>query len=419
MNIASNIYATAAGGYADTASGSYSFVGGGRENTADGDYAVVAGGRYHAATANYATVAGGTADTASGIAATVSGGSYNISSGDYSSVGGGSYNEAKDYYATVAGGNHNSASDDRASVGGGYFNAAIGHSSTVAGGANNKARGNWSVIAGGSANEIDSNYTVICGGNDNIVSNVYATICGGDTNTASGAYAFIGGGQENTASGDYATVAGGYNNTASGSMSFAGGTGAIAQHKGCFIWADSSSTGATYATSGVNQFQVRASGGIEFRGNVAICNASGDTVVELGTGLDYAEGFDVSEKDEISPGCVLSIDPQNPGKLSLCVTRYDKKVAGIAAGANGLGSGIQLGSRQYDCNVALAGRVYCNVDATVSGIEPGDLLTTSSTPGYAMKVVDYNRAQGAIIGKAMQKLEKGKRGQILVLVTLQ
>jgi hypothetical protein len=69
--------------------------------------------------------------------------------------------------------------------------------------------------------------------------------------------------------------------------------------------------------------------------------------------------------------------------------------------------------------VALAGRVYCNVDATAATVEPGDLLTTSDRPGYAMKAIDYPRAQGAILGKAMQKLEKGKKGQILVLVTLQ
>jgi len=35
-----------------------------------------------------------------------------------------------------------------------------------------------------------------------------------------------------------------------------------------------------------------------------------------------------------------------------------------------------------------------------------------------MKVTDYTKAQGAIIGKAMSSLENGK-GLILVLVTLQ
>jgi hypothetical protein len=98
---------------------------------------------------------------------------------------------------------------------------------------------------------------------------------------------------------------------------------------------------------------------------------------------------------------------------------YDSKVAGIVAGAKGLGSGVQLGGGQYDHNVALAGRVYCNVYASESNIEPGDFLTTSTTPGYAMKATDHSRAQGAILGKAMEHLDKGQKSQILVLVTLQ
>jgi hypothetical protein len=59
------------------------------------------------------------------------------------------------------------------------------------------------------------------------------------------------------------------------------------------------------------------------------------------------------------------------------------------------------------------------VDATEIAVQPGDLLTTSGTKGFAMKATDYIRAQGAILGKAMEELEKGKKGQIMVLVTLQ
>jgi hypothetical protein len=84
-----------------------------------------------------------------------------------------------------------------------------------------------------------------------------------------------------------------------------------------------------------------------------------------------------------------------------------------------MGSAVRLGPGRFDHDVALAGRVYCNLDATETGVEPGDLLTTSPTPGYAMKATDYARAQGAILGKAMESLGKGQKGQILVLVTLQ
>ena len=157
-----------------------------------------------------------------------------------------------------------------------------------------------------------------------------------------------------------------------------------------------------------------------FKGNVEIRSlATDETVIELGEGLDYAEGFHVSDKAEIIPGSVLIIDPDNPGNLTLSNKHYDKRVAGIVTGANGLGSGVRLGTDQFDFDVALAGRVYCNVDASYGEVAPGDLLTTSPTPGYAMAVKNHKKASGAILGKAMEKLAEGEKGQILVLVTLQ
>jgi hypothetical protein len=46
------------------------------------------------------------------------------------------------------------------------------------------------------------------------------------------------------------------------------------------------------------------------------------------------------------------------------------------------------------------------------------LLTTSDTPGHGMKATDSSHASGAIIGKAMTSLARGK-GLVLVLVSLQ
>jgi len=159
-------------------------------------------------------------------------------------------------------------------------------------------------------------------------------------------------------------------------------------------------------------------GDVKVDGNLKVFDGI-NLVLELGAGLDYAEGFDVSESTRIDAGSVLIIDADNPGKLALSNKPYDTKVAGIVAGANGVGSGVRLGAGEFDYDVALAGRVYCKVDATEAGVEPGDLLTTCATPGYAMKAADYARAQGAILGKAMENLQKGQKGQILVLVTLQ
>ena len=68
--------------------------------------------------------------------------------------------------------------------------------------------------------------------------------------------------------------------------------------------------------------------------------------------------------------------------------------------------------------IALMGKVYCKVDASYGAIEVGDLLTTSPTPGHAMKADDPLKAFGAVIGKALQPLELGQ-GLIPILIALQ
>jgi hypothetical protein len=80
-----------------------------------------------------------------------------------------------------------------------------------------------------------------------------------------------------------------------------------------------------------------------FKGNVQILSpVDGSIVIEMGEGLDYAEGFHVSDKSHVEPGSVLVIDVANPGQLTVSSQPYDTRVAGIAAGANGLGSALPL-----------------------------------------------------------------------------
>ncbi len=184
------------------------------------------------------------------------------------------------------------------------------------------------------------------------------------------------------------------------------------------VYAYNYSTGSGIYAASTAGYAGFFKGDVKVDGNLKVYDGI-NLVLELGAGLDYAEGFDVSESTRIDAGSVLIIDADNPGKLALSNKPYDTKVAGIVAGANGIGSGVRLGAGEFDYDVALAGRVYCKVDATEAGVEPGDLLTTCATPGYAMKAADYARAQGAILGKAMESLKKGQKGQILVLVTLQ
>ena len=153
---------------------------------------------------------------------------------------------------------------------------------------------------------------------------------------------------------------------------------------------------------------------LDVRGTTTTC------VLTITGGCDLSEPFEMSSKD-IPNGAIVIIDDERPGVLKVSQRAYDTRVAGIVSGANGVKPGIsmsQQGVIEGGQNVALSGRVYALADAFYGAIKPGDLLTTSDTPGHCMKVTNHPRAQGAIIGKAMSSLEKGK-GMVLVLVSLQ
>jgi hypothetical protein len=62
--------------------------------------------------------------------------------------------------------------------------------------------------------------------------------------------------------------------------------------------------------------------------------------------------------------------------------------------------------------------VYCKVNADFGSIAIGDLLTTSPMPGRAMKAAEPTKAFGAVIGKALDSIDRGC-GLIPILVTLQ
>ena len=143
------------------------------------------------------------------------------------------------------------------------------------------------------------------------------------------------------------------------------------------------------------------------------------SVLQVTAGSDLAENFEVGPQAE--PGMVVAIDPKDAGKLVLARGAYNRRVAGIVSGANNLAAGMLLPDLKEGSDskpVALSGRVWVYADAGRFSIRPGDLLTTSTTPGHAMKVRDHRRAQGAIIGKAMSELKSGT-GLVLVLVSLQ
>ena len=136
-------------------------------------------------------------------------------------------------------------------------------------------------------------------------------------------------------------------------------------------------------------------------------------------GADCAENFDIAGPVAIAAGSVMVVDDE--GKLSPCHLEYDRRVAGVVSGAGDYKPGILLGQDGSTNNrqpIALVGKVYCKATAREHPISVGDLLTTSSMLGHAMKAADPAHAFGAVIGKALQPLSAGV-GEIAILIALQ
>jgi hypothetical protein len=167
-------------------------------------------------------------------------------------------------------------------------------------------------------------------------------------------------------------------------------------------------------------------GGFGKDSDIFIRNGAGDTIIQLSAAsgdiilenADCAEEFDCAT-DDIEPGDVVVL--ADGGAVCRSADAFDKRVVGIASGAGAYQPGIVLDRRHAGTRrmpVAIAGKAFCKVNAATRPVGLGDLLTTSSTPGYAMKADDPVRAFGAVIGKALAPLEQGV-GLVPVLVGLQ
>jgi hypothetical protein len=148
-------------------------------------------------------------------------------------------------------------------------------------------------------------------------------------------------------------------------------------------------------------------GDVEVTGDIRLVNA------------DCAEEFEVSGTEKVEAGTVMILS--NAGLLQESRQPYDKRVAGVISGAGDYKPGIVLDKQQTAGNrqaIGLLGKVFCKVDAQFGAIEVGDLLTTSPTPGHAMRTSDPLQAFGAVIGKALRPLTQGQ-GLIPILITMQ
>lgn len=214
---------------------------------------------------------------------------------------------------------------------------------------------------------------------------------------------------------------------------------------------------------------------VDDQGNVYSDQAYHGQGFETG-GADIAEYIRVTEP--VEPGDVVELDPHRPGYHRKSRGPYSTLVAGVVSTAPGMTMGAQAGAGQqvkstaspvlsldlgnlsiaritefstgdlpiltldlallngpqpfilslglsiqqlqllrenHRLRLALMGIVPVKATTENGPIKPGDLLTSSSTPGYAMRCPVPKECEGAIIGKALEPLQEGT-GFIKMLV---
>ena len=137
--------------------------------------------------------------------------------------------------------------------------------------------------------------------------------------------------------------------------------------------------------------------------------------------IDVAEMIYSNQKTGLEAGDVVVVDPDNDETVILSSKPYDSTVAGIISTEPGLvlGSGFEGDTAKGDVELSLVGRVPCKVTTENGSVKRGDLLVTSSKPGYAMKgePKKIKEMPGVVLGKALEELKEGE-GKILVLISL-
>ncbi|MCX8104026.1 MAG: PQQ-like beta-propeller repeat protein, partial [Candidatus Bipolaricaulota bacterium] len=136
-------------------------------------------------------------------------------------------------------------------------------------------------------------------------------------------------------------------------------------------------------------------------------------------GQFYAGGADVAEhirvSEPVDPGDVVELDPDRPGAYRKSRRAYSPLAAGVISSAPGVIIGAKGVEMLWSPTLALAGVVPVKATTENGPIRPGDLLTTSSLIGHAMRCASPRHCEGALIGKALGALESGT-GVVLMLV---
>lgn len=159
-------------------------------------------------------------------------------------------------------------------------------------------------------------------------------------------------------------------------------------------------------------------------GQITMDGASGTDHV-----LDVAEVIPVA--DDVEEGDVISIDGSSQKyRFTKSKEPNDRLVAGVISSTQKGNKSIPAmfigNAKQREADnpgqkykyLTIAGQVAVKVCLEGGPIRKGDLLTTSSTAGYAMRA--QKMKHGSIIGKALEDFEgkEGDKGMIIALFVL-
>ncbi len=416
---------TIIGGYNNIIRSNFGFIGGGGGNFADDNpiatWASIGGGSGNSISRTLGTIIGGQNNQANGTGAVVAGGEGNICGSDTTST---------NDYCAISGGQNNT----------------IGHSSYIGGGISNTINrtntydlGINNVVFEGQNNQIFGAYNIILGGSSNkIGTTVYdigltpnSGILGGSAVDIQNAYGN--------------SFAMGSNLSVQASKVFAWAEGAASNDPIVVDQNNSFSLFKSYSTSS-NQWKssyprvgigvVNPRSRLHVNGNVRLGGAVRIAAQDMGsvkhlrldpsteevkecTNCDFAEIFDTSEP--VTPGDVIIIDTSAPNKFKRSVSPYDRRVVGIVSTAPALvlkGTETIISPNPNSFTdplappVALTGQVPCKVTLENGPIAAGDLLTTSSVPGHAMRAErDLDTSFGRVIGKALEGFAGGPNGE--------
>ncbi len=412
------------------------------------------------------------------------GGGWNNQAGDanssvtdqyFTTVAGGDTNMATRQWATVGGGLGNSAEGPSAVVAGGRSNRATGFSAAILGGQSNQAPGQMAVIGGGEGNRATGFNSMVLGGVGSTASGDYSAVVAGWGTVSGGAYSMAAGRlatvrnatQTGDPDGDEGTFvwadsveqqflstgpnqflirAGGgvginTNTPTPGGLSIAnpgklafgltprqvidlnspaygiGVQGGVVYSRteppgGMFAWymgGSHSDTQLDPGPGGVRNMRLDGGGNLFVRGSF------------FPGGADFAELLPAEAG--LEPGDVLAIGPD--GELTRTTEPYQDTLAGVYSTKPGLvGGGADGESTEGKVPLAVAGVVPVKVTDEGGPIAPGDALTSSSTPGHAMKAAKVRVGgiaffpSGVVIGKALDPLHSAT-GVVRALVVLQ